>query len=138
MTAKEYLEQYKKLDARIDAKTAQVDRLRGRLRYASGSSGGVRSTQPADKIGELTARIVDLEREINSEIDELIEFRREIKSRIAALPDPIHRDILEMRYISCWTVVKVAVKRGCSVETVYKLQRKALKSFTDCYSMTVV
>ncbi len=138
MTAKEYLEQYKKLDARIDAKTAQVDRLRGMLRYASGSSGGVRSTQPADKIGELTARIVDLEREINSEIDELFELRREIKSRIAALPDPIHRDILEMRYINCWTVVKVAMKRRCSVETIYNNQREALKSFTDYYSMSVI
>ncbi len=138
MTVKEYLEQYRKLDASIDAKTAQVAKLRSRLRYASGSTGGVRSTQPADKIGELTARIVDLENETNSEIDKLIDLRREIKSRISALPDAVHRDILEMRYISCWTVVKIAVKRGCSVETVYKLQREALKSFTDYYSMPVL
>lgn len=138
MTAKEYLKQYQTLDAKIDAKIVQRCKLIDRLRYASANVSGVHSTQPVDKIGDITAQLIDLGKEIDSEIDQLVNLRREIKSRIAALPDPIHRDILEMRYISCWTVVKVAVKRGCSVETVYKLQREALKSFTDCYSMAVI
>lgn len=138
MTAKEYLKQYQTLNAKIDAKIAQRCKLIDRLRYASANVSGIHSTQPVDKIGDITAQLIDLGKEIDSEIDELVNLRREIKSRIAALPDPIHRDILEMRYISCWTVAKVATERNCSVETVYNNQREALKSFTDYYRFSVL
>lgn len=138
MTAKEYLRQYRTLNAKIDAKIAQRCKLIDRLRYASANVSGVHSTQPVDKIGDITAQLIDLGKEIDSEIDQLVNLRREIKSRIAALPDPIHRDILEMRYISCWTVAKVATERNCSVETVYNNQREALKSFTDYYRFSVI
>lgn len=138
MTAKEYLQQYGRLASMIDAKIEQKARLLSRAQYVSPNGGSLKSGRPYDKVGELTKKILTLEAEIRDEIDDLIDLQREIENRIAALPDPIHRDILEKRYINCWSIKKIAKRRDCSVETVYKEQRAALESFTDYYSFSVV
>lgn len=139
MTAKEYLEQYKTLDVRINAKIAQAKQLRERAQYVSStSSGGIHGAQPSDKVGELTAKIVDLEREINAEIDCLIDLKREIKERIARIPDVVYRTVLEMRYINGWSIVKISLRLNCSERTIYKTQREALESFAVYYSPFVL
>lgn len=94
--------------------------------------------QPHDKVGDLTEKILTLEAEINADIDQLVDLQREIKRRIAELPNPVHRDILEKRYINCRSIKEIATRQNCSVETVYKEQRDALESFTDYYSFSVV
>lgn len=138
MTAKEYLQQYKRLDTTINAKIEQKKRLLSRVQYASPKGGSLKDGQPYDKVGSLTEKILTLEAEINADIDQLVDLQREIKKRIAELPDPIHRGILEKRYINCWSIKKIAVQQNCSVEIVYKEQREALESFTDLYSFSVV
>lgn len=137
MTAKEYLQQYKELDKRIDVKLEQKERLLSRARYAS-PTGGTGSGLPYDKVGELTAKITGLERAINEDIDRLADLQAEIKERIAALPDPVHRDVLEKRFINCWAIRKIASRQNCSEETVYKNQRAALQSFTERYGFSAV
>lgn len=135
MTAKEYLQQYKELDKRIDVKLEQKERLLSRARYAS-PTGGARGGLPYDKVGELTAKVAGLERAINEDIDRLTELQAEITERIAALPDPVHRDVLEKRFINCWAVRKIAARQFCSEETVYKNQRAALRSFSERYGFS--
>ncbi|MCH5205666.1 MAG: DUF1492 domain-containing protein [Oscillospiraceae bacterium] len=139
MTAKEYLKQYKTLDAQIDAKLAQINRLRERARYVSAAgSDGIHGSAPGDKVGELTAKIVDLEREINSEIDRLVDLKREIKENIAKLPDAVHRTVLEMKYINGWTALKIALRLNYAQRTVYLYERDALESFAVFCSNCVV
>lgn len=138
MTAKEYLQQYKRLDTAINAKIEQKERLLSRVQYVSPKGGSLKDGQPYDKVGCITAKILTLEAEINADIDWLVDLQREIKKRIAELPDPVHRDILEKRYINCWSIKKIARVQNCSEETVYKNQRAALESFTDYYSFSVV
>lgn len=138
MTAKEYLQQYKRLDTTINAKIEQKKRLLSRVQYASPKGGFLKDGQPYDKVGSLTEKILTLEAEINADIDQLVDLQREIKKRIAELPDPVHRDILEKRYINCWSIKKIAQRQNCSEETIFKNQRAALESFTDYYSFSVV
>ena len=130
MTAKEYLSQYRALNARIDAKLAQVERLRHLARSAGGlgNSGGVHSTQLRDRVGELTAKIVDLEAEINSEIDELVDLEREIRGCIAKIPNENQRVVLEMKYISGWTLFQIADKLNYSLDGIKKIHKRALES----------
>ena len=130
MTAKEYLNQYRTLNARIDAKIAQAERLRylARTPGAQRPSNDIHSTAPHDKIGELTAKIFDLEREINSEIDSLVDLEREIRGCIARVPKENQRLVLELKYINGETLVRIADRLHYSLDGVKKIHKLALES----------
>lgn len=136
MTAKEYLQQYRTLNAHIDAKLAQTERLRYLARTAGsqGNSSGIHSTQPRDKIGELTAKIVDLEAEINDEIDALVDLEREIRGCISKLTNENQRVVLEMKYINGFTFEKIAENMHYSLRAVYNYHASALKS-VQCFAV---
>lgn len=96
MTPKEYLSRCRRLDAAINAKLEQCEELRRKARTVSGSSGGTHSTSPYDRIGETTAKIVDLEREINADINRLIDIQREVLSAISSVQEQRLRTLLEL------------------------------------------
>lgn len=127
MTAKEYLSQYKDLNDSINAKLEQVAELRRKAQtVCSGSSGGTHSSTPYDRIGEITARIVDMEREINEDIDRSIDLQREIRTAIAIVPEVRLRTLLELRYINCLTLEEIAVRIGYCYMQICRLHGKAL------------
>lgn len=129
MTPKEYLSQYRTLNARIDAKIAQVQRLRHLAQSAGGQnySGTAHSTQPRDKVGELTAKIVDLEAEINAEIDTLVYLEREIKGYISTLASANQRIVLEMKYINGKTLKEIAENLNYSLVHIKRIHHQALE-----------
>lgn len=127
MTAKEYLSQYRALNDSINAKTAQVEELRRRAQTVSGGNGtGAHSSQPYDRIGEITARIVDLEREINEDIDRSVDLQREIRAAIAAVPEQRLRTLLEYKYINGCTLEQIAVAMNYSYPQICRLHGRAL------------
>lgn len=127
MTAKEYLSQYKDLNDSINAKLEQVGKLRRKAQtVSSGSSDGAHSSTPRDRIGEITARIVDLEREINEDIDRSIDLQREIRAAIATVPEVRLRALLELKYINCLTLEEIAVRMGYCYMQICRLHGKAL------------
>lgn len=127
MTAKEYLSQYKDLNDSINAKLEQVGELRRKAQtVSSGSSDGTHSSTPRDRIGEITARIVDLEREINEDIDRSIDLQREIRAAIATVPEVRLRTLLELKYINCLTLEEIAVRMGYCYMQICRLHGKAL------------
>lgn len=140
MTAKEYLSQYRVLNARIDTKRAQIERLRLLARSAGGQakSGSGRGSLPYDRVGELTAKIVDLEAEINSEIDALIDLEREIRSVISRIPNDNQRAVLEMKYLNGWTLAKIADVMNYSLINIKKIHGAALKSVYPIIPFDVV
>ena len=127
MTAKEYLSQYRSLNDSINAKLEQVGELRRKAQtVSSGSSDGTHSSTPRDRIGEITARIVDLEREINEDIDRSIDLQREIRAAIATVPEVRLRHLLELKYINCLTLEEIAVRMDYSYKQVCRLHGQAL------------
>lgn len=127
MTAKEYLSQYKDLNDSINAKLEQVGELRRKAQtVGSGNSDGAHSSTPRDRIGEITDRIVDLEREINEDIDRSIDLQREIRAAIATVPEVRLRTLLELRYINCLTLEKIAVRMDYCYMQICRLHGKAL------------
>ena len=114
MTAKEYLSQYKDLNDSINAKLEQVGELRRKAQtVSSGSSDGAHSSTPSDRIGEITARIVDLEREINA--------------AIATVPEVRLRTLLEYKYINLLTLDETAVRMNYSYPQICRLHGRALQ-----------
>lgn len=127
MTAKEYLSRYRFLNNGINAKLEQAAELRRKAQSVSGgSSDGTHSSQPYDRIGEITAKLVDLEREINEEIDAAVDVQREIRAAIAEVPDERLRTLLEYKYINCLTLEEIAVRMNYSYPQICRLHGRAL------------
>ena len=127
MTAKEYLSRYRFLNDGINSKLMQVEELRSKAQTVSGgNSTGAHSPQPYDRIGEITAKIVDLECEINEEIDHLVDIQREIRESIAAVPEERLRTLLEYKYINLLSLEEIAVHMNYSYKQICRLHGKAL------------
>lgn len=116
MTAKEYLKQYQTLDEQIFEKTLKLNRLRERRGYSSARVNVERSALPSDKVARLAANIADTEAEIESRVD--------------SLPNHEHGEVLRLRFMKDFSVIKTGEILHCSVETVYDRCRVALAYFT--------
>ncbi len=128
MTAKQYLEKYRELSAAINAKSEQIDRLRDFLTgTSSGSSIGSGGSQPYDKVGEGTDKVVDMEREKNAMVDELVEMQVVIRRNLSRITNTKIREVIEYRYINGYSHEKIAELERCDTRTVRYRQHKALR-----------
>ncbi len=128
MTAKQYLEKYRELAAAISAKCEQIDRLREFLTgTSSGSSNGSGGSQPCDRVGDITADIVDMEREKNAMVDELAEMQVVIRRNLSRITNPKIREVIEYRYINGYSYEKIADMERCDVRTIHYRLKSGLK-----------
>ena len=75
----------------------------------------------------MISKIVDLETEINTEIDKLVEKRKEIESVIRAVEDSTLRTLLEYRYINGKKWEEIALMMGYDYRWVLRLHGRALE-----------
>ena len=128
ITAKEYLRQLSRKDARINAMIERQQRYRelaqrrtAVYRYIPG--GGRRCSSSVD---EYVAKIVDLEHEIDRRIDEYVDLTREIEAAIDRIGDDRYRDILRYRYVNGWSWEKIAQEMHYDERWVRRLHGWAL------------
>lgn len=86
-----------------------------------------------DRIGAYTARIVDLEREIELRINKFTEKRNAITDVLLQMKDDRHGDLLYIRYIEGEPWRDVAAALGVSVTWAYTLHNRALKEFEQMF-----
>lgn len=128
MTVNDYLEQYRTLEAGIEMKLEQVERLRLLVTRASaGYNSGGSNPMPYDKVGELTAKIVDLENEVRSEISRLIDLQTEIKGYIALIPDAGVRLVMDLHYISGQSFGEIAKREARDIRTIFRRHKEGVK-----------
>lgn len=128
MTPKEYLRQYAALNAEIVCKLEekrQLEALATNISAAFGSGSG--GAGVSDKVGKNSARIADLEKEIDKKIDRLVDLREEIETAIAAVEDSRYRTILTERYINGKKWSDIASNMHIDVRWVFSLHGYALK-----------
>nr|DAL96949.1 MAG TPA: Protein of unknown function (DUF1492) [Caudoviricetes sp.] len=134
MSAKEYLSQALWLDQRINNKLEQLEMLRALAMKVTANlteekvSGG---NNIKNHMENTIAKIVDLEREINEEIDQLINLKQEILETIGLVDDPIAQLLLEMRYINRRTWGEIAGELGYSDRGIHKIHGRALKEIDE-------
>lgn len=126
MTAKEYLEQYRTLDLMINAKMERARLWRQRAEYVSPSGAAGTPGKIRDRVGDTVARIADLEREINADIDALVDLGREISDRIRSVKGDKHRQILELHYLNGFSLDEVAERMHYSYRQVCRIHAQAL------------
>ena len=129
MTAREYLTQARMIDSRINSKLMELQRTR---ELATKSTGLVSDMprNPSPDLQQMESRvvkIVDLEQEINAEIDELVDLKRDIRELIAQIRKPEYRAVLELRYLGRKTWPDISEELRCSARTIYRFHNGALR-----------
>lgn len=129
MTAKEYLSQAFHIDQRISSKLSQVMRLRVAATNCTATLTDMpRPDSPSrQQMADTICKIVDLEREINEDIDRLVDLKAEARRAINAVSDPDQQLILELRYLCYKPWNEIMTELGYSEPTVYRLHGEALK-----------
>lgn len=128
MTAKEYLLQVKKLDMMISNKLQEVEHWKciATSTTTSGDGERVQASGSQQKMADAVARYMDIERDINAAIDELVDRRQEIIDTIEKLPT-IEYDILHKVYIQGQDFNVVADGYGKSYSWVATIHGRGLK-----------
>ena len=139
MNPKEYLRQIKKCDNQINNKLAEITQLRematsitSTLKDDVVQSGG----DSKSRVAEAIDKIVDLEREIDSDVDRLIETKRDVMFVIDQLDSP-HRDILYKRYFQYKTWEQISVEMNYSYQWICELHGRALLKVKDLIEVDI-
>ena len=125
MTAKEYLSRAYLLDQQIRSKLEQVQSLRELAFQCTANTENERVSETQ----EIIAKIVDLEDELTDDVETLVDVKCEIKRAIDTVEKPLHRLILEQRYLLCKSWDEVADSVGYETNTVYKIHKGILRNF---------
>lgn len=131
MDAKKYLQQVRKLNVLIEQKRKQVKNLKEFAESITVPMDKERvSSSPTslDKIGEIVAKIIDLENEINCDIDKYIELKKEVIGVIDSVEDARLMNLLYERYLNFKTWDNIAAGMGITYQWVHILHKIALKN----------
>ena len=129
MTAKEYLNQAYWLDRRIDSKLEQLSALRDTATKTTAVMDGevVSHTRNVHSLQDVIAKIIDMQEEINSDIDALVDLKRDIMRTIREIEDPESQTVLELRYLCFKRWEEISVIMNYSVRRVYQIHDEALE-----------
>lgn len=128
--AKSYLLQVERLDARIANKRIERQQLRDIALGITTNIGGerVQLSGSQQKMSEAIEKCLDMEKEINSVIVELIETKKKVIDTIEKIYSPTEYKILHMRYIQHISLKEIAIKLNREYSWVTTTHGRALKS----------
>ena len=130
MNAKEYLKQAFYLDKRINSKLEQVESLNALATKATSTLSDMPKSpnRGTSKLEDTIVKIIDLQEEINRDIDKLVDLKKEIVRTIKKIEDKELQVVLEKRYLCFESWEKIAVEMNYSIQHIFRLHSKALKS----------
>lgn len=131
MTAKEFLQQYLNAEHAINAKLEEISRLRAlamRTTIVSDEDHVFVQSSAGDRMATIVGKIVDLEREVDKEIDELQEIRRRVQTAIDSIPNADQRNVLALRYIKGLRFNVIAEQLTYHYRWVLELHGRGLKA----------
>lgn len=137
MTAKEYLEQIKKLDTLINNKLAESKQWLDLALNITSKTDGERVQSSGDKqtMANAIEKCVDIEREVSALVDEYISKKKEIIKTIEQLPEAEY-DVLHKIYVQYKTLYEVADERDIAYSWATSIHGRALKSLDEILKNT--
>jgi len=135
MEAKKFLKQLEKLDLMITNKLAEKQQWKAIATGTTASIGGerVQSSGSQQKMADAVSRYIDIEREIDEQIDKLIDTKQDVISVIEQLK-PIEYDILHkiyVQYIKLYEVPDIYGKTYSWATTVHGRALKNVQAILD-------
>ena len=134
MTAKEYLRQIRTLDKRIGNLRRELESLRSDAYSVPGiryDKEVVQGGRRHDPMADMVSKFEDKARELDRTAGEYIELRSRIVEQINALDDPVHIELLYLRYIDGLTFEQIAAAMHYTERWTQILHGRALQSFTS-------
>lgn len=133
MNAKEYLSQAFLIDKRINSKIEQLDNLRviSRMTNRQISDMPGSPNRNTHKLEDTVIKIIELEAEIDSDIDALVDLKADITHRIKQINCPEYQLVLELRNLCFKSWEEIAMQMGYDVRHVFRLHGEALKTISD-------
>ena len=130
MTTKEYLSQAYRLDQRINSKLEQVESLNELATKVTATLTGIpkNSNRATSNMADTVTKIVDLQQEINSDINRLVDLKREIVEVIHSVENIECQTLLELRYLCFKTWEQIAVDMNYTVRNIHLLHKEALEN----------
>ena len=134
MQAKEFLNKIRHIDMMIDCKLEQTSNLRSRLTSINVSMGErVQSSLDPDKFTNTISKIVELEKEINDDIDKLVDLKSIARKAIESLDNDIEKMVLYKRYFENKTFEQISVELNYSWRRIHQFHGDALKKLERCH-----
>lgn len=115
MTAREYLQEIKNLDTKINQRQFEYDSLKKHIVYIASfndSAYRVRTSPEKEGFTKVMGRLYNLQNEINAQIDRFHDIRHERIDQIQLLPRDMHSDILFKRYVQYQNFEEISVTLG--------------------------
>lgn len=127
---KTYLGQIRLLDVRINAKIAEMERIRDIATKVTTAFDSVRVSGGGndDKLGDAVSRLVDIQSEINADIDAYIDRRAYIVAILDKIEDAEELAVLHKRYIEFKRWEQISEEMGYSQRNVTYIHGRALLS----------
>ena len=135
MRAREYLGQIRKIDHKINSNLAEIYRLKAMAVSISIEPKGdkIKSSGSKDSLGDAVAKICDLEKEVEAEVDNYIAARKEIISKIESIENIDYRDVLTERYVLCKAFDNIYENINMSRRKMFYTHKMALDFFENVY-----
>lgn len=129
MNVKDNLEQAKYLDMRINSKVEQLSKLNDLATKCTVTLSDMprNPNKGTSSMEDTIIKIIGLQEEINHDIDNLVDLKREIMEVIKKVENVEYQTILENRYLSFMSWEKIAVEMKYSIQQIYRLRDKAQK-----------
>ena len=127
MKAERYLLQIAEAEQKIEDNVAEIQRLEALADNISPhlSEVKVKSTPNPHRAQEVWARIADMQNELLSDIDDLIDLKKEVKTTLEKLP-PSEYDVLYRHYVLRQPIQLIATKTHYSRPTVYRIKQRGI------------
>ena len=109
----------------------QLKTLRGRV-TACLKDDVVQTSGAGDKLGDLTAAIVDLENELQVCSAQGIRCRREFEDTLTKITSPQEYEVMHRRYVQFQSFGRIAKEMHFSKSAVVKIHERILKKVYDC------
>lgn len=139
MTAREYLDQIRVLDARITNLLQEVDDLRrGILPGGVSYKEYVQSSPDPDPYGTWAGKVEEKETILNREIDALIELKIELVQSINRLQDARYIRVLYLRHVKLMKFWDIADDMGYAYNYVQILYKQAFKAFETQFNKKTI
>lgn len=128
MTAKEYLNQLIAMDNAINRKQQRLATLRDVAMNTTPNYADedVQRTREKNPLENIMSKIVDLDREIDEDIDALVDFKAEVWEKLDKIADERYKRILWLRYADRKTWRYIALELNFTIRYIHKMHLKAL------------
>ena len=126
--AKKYLSQAFGLNQRIESKLGQIEELHDLATKATVTYSDMpkNPNRGHSRMEDCICKILDLESEINQDMIQLVELKKDIIGRIKAVESTELQTVLELRYLSYMRWEEIAIELGYGIDNVFRLHRNAL------------